>query len=628
MTALAHVLLFTDDPAGGGVAQYNHALLCALAERGYRVTCVQTRADNPLVRRQAELGVRHAWLAFDTGRDFRRTLTHTADAEQVLREHGPDLVIFSNGSPLSHFAAKQVAIRRRLPFVVVEGFAAGYLADKFHERLDELSRHYAAAQAVIAVSHENLQLLHRAFRLPPGQGRVIYYGRPAAYFAPPDPAVRKRLRDEWGLPPDAVLCLTAARLDPIKGYQYQVAAMPLLQQTPVWPRLFFAWTGSGIAERQIVEDVRRRGAADHVRFLGRRDDMPELMAAADVYVHPSEAEGMPLAVMEAMARGLAVVASAVGGIPEELGPTGKLLPAPLGNAAAAVAALAATLEAWGGDADLRRTVGAAGRARAEALFREERMVAQTLEVLDRALLPVGDYVAPGLAVVRPDRYFPRLRIGSRGSCPWPYLRVHIPHTWYVDERFPRDGWLNRDEAHLLYHNAAPFRGRRALQIGGALGWSACHLALAGALLDVIDPLLARPELHESVRTSLQAAGVLGAVHLHAGTSPALVEELGRAGRRWSLVLIDGGHEGDAPLRDAQACAEFAADDALILLHDLAAPAVARGLDHLRDRGWQTRIYQTMQILGVAWRGDVRPVPHQPDPQVFWDVPEHLRHHAR
>ncbi len=189
MTALAHVLLFTDDPAGGGVAQYNHALLCALTLRGYRVTCVQTPADNALVRRQAELGVRHAWLDFDTGHDFRRTLTHTADAERVLREHGPDLVLFSNGSPLSycaakrehgpdlvlfsngsplsHCAAKQVAIRRRTPFVVIEGFAAAYLADKFHERLDELSRHYAAAQAVIAVSHENLQLLHRVFRLPP-----------------------------------------------------------------------------------------------------------------------------------------------------------------------------------------------------------------------------------------------------------------------------------------------------------------------------------------------------------------------------------------------------------------------------------------------------------------------------
>jgi hypothetical protein len=59
MNRSAHVLLYTDGAEGNGVAEYNHAVLCALAQRGHRVRCVQTRKDNPLIRRQAEASVRH-----------------------------------------------------------------------------------------------------------------------------------------------------------------------------------------------------------------------------------------------------------------------------------------------------------------------------------------------------------------------------------------------------------------------------------------------------------------------------------------------------------------------------------------------------------------------------------------
>jgi hypothetical protein len=71
------VLLYTDDHAIGGVAQYNHALLCGLAQRGYRITCAQSPLDNPLIRHQSDRGVRHVWLDFPAQKDFARTLTNT-----------------------------------------------------------------------------------------------------------------------------------------------------------------------------------------------------------------------------------------------------------------------------------------------------------------------------------------------------------------------------------------------------------------------------------------------------------------------------------------------------------------------------------------------------------------------
>jgi glycosyltransferase involved in cell wall biosynthesis len=624
MNGLAHVLLYTDDPDAGGVAQYNHALLGALASRGYRLTCVQSYADTPLTRRQAELGVRHVWLDYHTTRDFDRTVTDSAGAYQVLAACRPDLVIFSNGCPVSNFAARTVAGALGLPFVVVENFAAPFLAERFAGLLAALAGQYARARAVIAVSQENLDVLRRYYRLPPEQGQVIYYGRPDLYFRPPDQAARARLRGELGVPPDGVLCFTAARLDPLKGHGFQLAAIDRLRKTPAWAPLSFAWAGTGPLAEELSQAVAAAALGDRVKLLGQRWDLPDLLDAADVFLLPSQAEGMPLAIMEAMARGLPVAASAVSGIPEELGDTGRLLPDPNADAAATVTALVETLTAWAADAGLRRSVGAACRQRAEELFREERMLAQTVAVVERALVPPGDYVTPGLAIVRPDACFPFMAVGDAAGCAWPYLRREVPHNWYVDSRIPTCGWLSRDEVQLLYHNARQFAGQPALEIGCFLGWSTCHLALAGVALDVIDPLLGRADFHQAVADALTAAGVLDRVRLIGSASPAAVELLGGQGRRWALLFIDGDHEGEAPLRDAEACARFATEDALILFHDLASPAVARGLDYLHDHGWQVLVYQTMQVMGAAWRGNVRPVAHQPDPGVAWTLPEHLR----
>lgn len=250
-----------------------------------------------------------------------------------------------------------------------------------------------------------------------------------------------------------------------------------------------------------------------------------------------------------------------------------------------------------------------------------------MNITEGSLLPAGDYVSPGFEVVHLDRCFPNLTLGNPDDCPWIYLRREIPHNWYVDRRFPYVGFLSRDEAHILYNNALQFQGKKALEIGCWMGWSACHLAKSGVELDVIDPLLAQPLQSESVTHSLQAAGVLDSVRLHPGFSPGKVEQLAREQNSpWSLIFIDGDHEGMAPLQDAIACEPFAAADAAILFHDLASPDVARGLEYLRQRGWQTMVYQTMQIMGIAWRGNVYPVQHQPDPSVAWSLPDHLCQH--
>ncbi|MBD2447737.1 glycosyltransferase [Nostoc sp. FACHB-152] len=255
------------------------------------------------------------------------------------------------------------------------------------------------------------------------------------------------------------------------------------------------------------------------------------------------------------------------------------------------------------------------------------MLEQTMTVVERALLPARDYASPGLKIIQPNQFFPNMIVGNTSICKWPYLRHDIPHNWYVDQRQPSIGFLSRDEAHILYNTALKFKGKKALEIGCWLGWSACHMALAGVELDVVDPLLGREDIYESVSASLRAAGVFDSVNLVSGYSPQKVDELAQQlQRKWSLIFIDGDHEAPGPLNDAITCEKLAEPDALILFHDLNSPDVAQGLDYFKDKGWNTMIYQTMQIMGVAWRGNVEPVEHQPDPKINWKLPKHLKNY--
>ncbi len=227
-------------------------------------------------------------------------------------------------------------------------------------------------------------------------------------------------------------------------------------------------------------------------------------------------------------------------------------------------------------------------------------------------------------MVVPDAHFPRMRVGDRSSHPWKHLRREVPHLWYADDRFPLMGFMNRDEAAILYNIALQFAGKPALEIGGWLGWSTCHLALAGVKLDVIDPAHADPDVRAIVDQSLADCGVSANVCLTASRSPEGVHEIATAyGKTWNLFVIDGDHEEPAPERDVHACLPYADRDCAFVFHDLASPMVAAGLRLLQREGFSVLIYQTAQIMGIAWRGQVTPVAHVPDPDVPWQLPHHL-----
>ena len=224
--------------------------------------------------------------------------------------------------------------------------------------------------------------------------------------------------------------------------------------------------------------------------------------------------------------------------------------------------------------------------------------------------PVG-LKDPGLA-----EKVPSLTVGDPTKVAWPFLRHGVPHVWRTDNRAskPNIGVLSHEEAVLLHNFALPFAGKPSLEIGCHLGWSTVHLAAADLMLDVIDPALGTPRHRQNVEDSLEACGVGERVTLYEGFSPSIVDAVAAMrGEPWSFAFIDGLHDGVAPRRDAEAVAPHLAETAAVAFHDLAAPAVAGGLKAFLDMGWKIRIYDTMQVMGLAWRGNYEPPVHVPDP---------------
>jgi glycosyltransferase involved in cell wall biosynthesis len=171
------------------------------------------------------------------------------------------------------------------------------------------------------------------------------------------------------------IVLTVARLDQQKGHTVLFEAIREL------PDVLFVLAGDG-PERAVLEaKARELGIDDRVVLLGHRSDIRDLLAACDLFVLPSNYEALGLAVLEAMAAGRAVVATAVGGIPEAVlnGVTGVLVrPRDPSALASAIRTLLA-------DPVLAHSMGAAGMSRVQQEFSSATMVQRVTRIYEEAL---------------------------------------------------------------------------------------------------------------------------------------------------------------------------------------------------------------------------------------------------
>jgi glycosyltransferase involved in cell wall biosynthesis len=197
---------------------------------------------------------------------------------------------------------------------------------------------------------------------------------------PIDAAERSAMRGRLGIGEDAFVVLYAGQLEDRKHPLVAAEAVAELGAPAV---LLVA--GGGPLRPRLADFPEER-----VRVLGFRDDVPALLAASDVFVMPSEREGLSLAVLEAMGRGTAVVVSDGAGNPEAVGDAGVVVP--VGD----VHALADALRGLEADAERRSRLAAAGRERVRERYTAERWLADMEQVFEDAL-GTGPVTAPGQA---------------------------------------------------------------------------------------------------------------------------------------------------------------------------------------------------------------------------------------
>ena len=298
---------------------------------------------------------------------------HGIGLARRLRGERPALFHAHLSWPLAAKWALGAAVLARVPSVATVQLIPAMALERSSElQLRLLSR---GVGRYIAVSSAIAGELDQRFGWPAGKIEVVYNAVDLDRFdvsAPP--GLREKLGGSDGVP----LVLTPARLDEQKGHDV------LFRAAAEVPEARFVLAGEGPLRAQLETEVAQLGLAERVLFLGRRDDIPQLLAACDVFALPSLYEGSSLAVLEAMAARRAVVSSAIGGTAELIADGENGLLVPPGDAAALAAALRRLLAG----PSLREEFALKARERAEAEFSRETM-GRRVEAIYKELLGDG-----------------------------------------------------------------------------------------------------------------------------------------------------------------------------------------------------------------------------------------------
>ncbi len=228
---------------------------------------------------------------------------------------------------------------------------------------------------LIVVSVEVERRLTQVFHFPPRKFSLVYNSSSDQSFVrPPDLLLRTALTGGTA----RQIVLVVARLDEQKGHTY------LLQAATRIDEAIFVLAGDGPLRSKLELQAQELNISDRVVFLGYRDDIAELLASCDLFVLPSLYEGLPLSILEAMAVGKPVIATAIGGTDEVVidGETGILVPP------ANPAMLAEAIKTLLADPRLAQQLGQAGADRVHQTFTSEIMVKHITQIY-RELLGIA-----------------------------------------------------------------------------------------------------------------------------------------------------------------------------------------------------------------------------------------------
>ena len=378
MTPSLRIEMVLPSLIAGGMEVVTARLVKRLVRRGHTVGVTCILEEGPLAEELRREGIR-VKLVPAPG---LRTNVFPTELAAWLRQVAPDVVHIHSGVWLKAARAARMAGVRRVVFTE-------------HGALDvepwysSLIKRQAVrfTDAVISVSEPLARVLTETHGLPANKVFVLPNGVDADLFSP---GPSRDLLSAWGIGHEALVIGHVARLAPIKNQPLLLEAFARVVQDRPAARLVIVGDGPErpLLERRIAE----LGLAGTAHLIGEHRDVPGLLRSFTMFVLPSKAEGTSMSVLEAMAAGVPVVASAVGGTPALLddGRCGQLVPAN------DVAALADAIIGLLDDHERRRMYSTAARQRVMQYYDEQAVSDQYESVY------VGAATAPGQRAAREE----------------------------------------------------------------------------------------------------------------------------------------------------------------------------------------------------------------------------------
>lgn len=316
---IVHVL----EATAGGTRQYLLDVCLGLpAERFAQTAIVSLERDPQFVRDVEALeaaGVVVMVVPMVREVSLRSDLRALRELREFFREHPCDIIHAhsSKAGMLARVAAwqaKSPAARVYSPHAFAFTMAMSPSRRWLFRVLERLAGRVTDLLVCTCDSERELAVRHRI--VPPWRAAVVRTGVDLRVFRPRGEG--HRVREELGLPERHRLVGSVGALVEQKSHDLLIAAAPLVLEQ--MPHTTFVIVGSGPLEEELRAHAAARGLGRRMVFLGRRDDVPRILDALDLFVLPSRWEGMPYALIEAMAVGVPVVGSAIPGIIDVIEP--------------------------------------------------------------------------------------------------------------------------------------------------------------------------------------------------------------------------------------------------------------------------------------------------------------------
>lgn len=292
----------------GGIERICTDLAIEQKHKGYYVSvCTILRREGIFMKLLEQKGIK----VIDAS-DEKLLWNITKKLIHCLLEFKPDIVHSHVNSSLLWQA---LAVKRagKPPFIVthhslISASAIGRLRSRIFYRIA-----HPHISLNTAVSQFTASYISWFYQIPLDSIKVIYNGIHVSRYSF-NAKHRDRLRCEWGILPDDFVWCSVGRLDPVKGHDKLLEAFTKVMQST--SKVWLVLVGDGPLKIELQKKAERLGCSKRILWLGRRSDIAAILSACDGYVQASRKEALSIAILEALASGLQVVATEVGGVPE------------------------------------------------------------------------------------------------------------------------------------------------------------------------------------------------------------------------------------------------------------------------------------------------------------------------